>query len=73
MSIRQDGLLQKSAYLTVLLSEDQCRTNSAAGAERHSGTSLGIWPGLEVYSYSENGRQGKEFPLLFHCVCIVVE
>ena len=30
-----------------------------------------IWPGMEVYSYSENGRQGKEFPLLFHCVCVI--
>ena len=30
-----------------------------------------IWPGLEVYSRSENGRQGKEFPLLFHCVCVI--
>ena len=33
------ALLKESTYLTMLLSEDQCRTNSAAGAERHSGTS----------------------------------
>ena len=33
------SLLQEPTYLTMLLSEDQCRTNSAAGAEGHSGTS----------------------------------
>ena len=37
------------------------------------GVQTSIWPGLAVYTYSENGRQGKELPLLFHCVCIVVE
>ena len=39
----------------------------------HHERAADIWPGLEVYSYLENGRHGKEFPLLFHCVCIVVE
>ena len=34
--------------------------------------SAGISPDLkEAYSYSENGRQGKEFPLLFHCMYVV--
>ena len=29
--------------------------------------SANSWPGLDVY----NERQGKEFPLLFHCVCVI--
>ena len=29
------------------------------------------WSGLEVHVYSENERQGKEFPLLFHCMYVV--
>ena len=31
------------------------------------------WSGMEVYVDLENERHGREFPSLFHCVCIVVE
>ena len=31
------------------------------------------WYGLEVHVDLENERHGREFPSLFHCVCVVVE